>query len=451
MPTVPPASHDNPSPGNEALRLRVDGFPTAILHFDGDAFFAAVEQAQDPALRGRPVVTGKERGIIASASYEAKACGISRNLSLYEARRRCPGLVVLPSDYETYSIFSQRMFAIARRFTPMVEEFSIDEGFADLTGTRRLHRKPYEDIARELQASVHAELGITVSVGLSLTKTLAKLASDFRKPRGFTAVAGCHLHHLLMRRKLEDVCGFGPGTSALLRKQGLDTPLDYARRPERWAESLLGKIGRELWHELRGNVAYPVQTTVEPPKTTIGKCQTFPAVSTDVDYVRARLMRCLESAFIKLRRHSLRSKTLHVALRRQDYTQVGLEALLSRATCATLEAAPIARELFGKLVVPGTAYRATMVVLAGLESDTERQMELFEDNVRIESMRSAAFAADAINALYGKHTVCLGTMLDLTPPREAVDRDEQPWRKTHLLPGESARRRLPLPVLRMRV
>jgi DNA polymerase-4/DNA polymerase V len=446
-----PAQAAPPAPAGEALRLRVDGFPTAILHFDGDAFFAAVEQAQDPALRGRPVVTGKERGIIACASYEAKACGISRNLSLYEARRRCPGLVVLPSDYETYSIFSQRMFAIARRYTPMVEEYSIDEGFADLTGTRRLHRKSYEDIARDIQTTIHAELGITVSVGLSLTKTLAKLASDFRKPHGFTAVAGCHLHHLLMRRKLEDVCGFGPGTSALLRKQGLDTPLDYARRSEKWAETLLGKIGRELWHELRGNVAYPVRTTSEPPKTSIGKCQTFAAASQDVDYVQARLMRCLESAFIKLRRHSLRTKVLYVGLRRQDYTQLGLEAVLSRPTSATLEAVPFARALFARLVESGTSYRATLVVLAGLESDAERQMELFEDNVRIEEMRAASMAADAVNDLYGKHTVCLGSVLHLTPQRESVDRDEQPWRKLHLLPGESVRRRLALPLLRMRV
>lgn len=443
--TTPPAASGEP------LRLRVDGFPTAILHFDGDAFFAAVEQAQDPALRGRPVVTGKERGIIACASYEAKACGISRNLSLHEARRRCPGLVVLPSDYETYSIFSQRMFAIARRYTPWVEEYSIDEGFADLTGTRRLHRKSYEDIAREVQAAIQSELGISVSIGLSLTKTLAKLASDFRKPKGFTAVAGCHLHHLLMRRKLEDVCGFGPGTSALLRKQGLDTPLDYARRSEAWSERLLGKLGRELWHELRGNVAYPVQTTTAPPKTTIGKCQTFAAASTDLAYVQARLMRCLESAFIKLRRHSLRAKVLYVGLRRQDYAQTGLEAVLSRATCATLEAVPFVRALFERLAEAGTSYRATMVVLAGLESDAERQMELFEDTLRVEQMRDASLATDAINALYGKHTVCLGTVLHLTPQREPVDRDEQPWRKLHLLPGESARRRLPLPVLRITV
>src|SRR5450759_1273607 len=108
-----------------------------LLHVDADGFFAAVEQALNPSLRGRPVVTGAERGIIAAASYEAKACGVSRGLQLHEAKRLCPDLVILPSDYESYSLYSQRMFEILRRFTPLVEEYSIDEAFADLSGCDR--------------------------------------------------------------------------------------------------------------------------------------------------------------------------------------------------------------------------------------------------------------------------------------------------------------------------
>ena len=121
-----------------AQPFTLHSFPHAIVHFDGDAFFTSVEQALHPDLKGRPVVTGQERGIIACASYEAKALGIKRGVALHEARRMCPDLVVLPSDYETYSLFSKRMFDIARRYTPMVEEYSIDEGFADLTGLRRV-------------------------------------------------------------------------------------------------------------------------------------------------------------------------------------------------------------------------------------------------------------------------------------------------------------------------
>ncbi len=113
-------------------------YPQAILHLDADAFFASVEQALDPSLRGKPVVTGRERGIIACASYEAKARGIQRGIPLFQAEKLCPGLVVLPDDYETYSLFSKRMFNILRRYTPAVEEYSIDEAFADLAGMRRV-------------------------------------------------------------------------------------------------------------------------------------------------------------------------------------------------------------------------------------------------------------------------------------------------------------------------
>ena len=123
---------------NKDAPFTLSSFPRAVLHVDGDAFFTSVEQSMHPALKGKPVVTGKERGIIACASYEAKALGIKRGVSLWDARKMCPELVVLPSDYETYSIYSKRMFEIMRRYTPEVEEYSIDEGFADVGG-RNIH------------------------------------------------------------------------------------------------------------------------------------------------------------------------------------------------------------------------------------------------------------------------------------------------------------------------
>ena len=167
-----------------AQPFTLHSFPHAIVHFDGDAFFASVEQAVHPEWKGRPLVTGQERGIIACASYEAKALGIQRGVALHEARRMCPTLLVVPSDYETYSLYSKRMFDIARRYTPLVEEHSIDEGFADLTGLRRVFHCSYEEIARRFQAAVRAELDIGVSVGLSLSKSLAKLCSKFCRSTG---------------------------------------------------------------------------------------------------------------------------------------------------------------------------------------------------------------------------------------------------------------------------
>ena len=429
-------------PGTSPLCLH--DYPTAILHVDGDAFFTSVEQAVRPALRGRPVVTGKERGIIACASYEAKALGIQRGVSLHEARRICKDLVVLPSDYETYSLFSSRMFNIMRRFTPMVEESSIDEGFADLSGLRRLYRASYADIACRLKQAVQDELGLTVSVGLSLSKGLAKLASKFRKPDGFTAVAGYHIHLFLQRHDLDDVWGFGPNTTRLLQKQGLRTALDYVRRPEAWAARLLGKIGREIWNELRGTSMYPVNPEEKTTYATVSKCKTFTAPSADRDFVYAKLVRNVESALIKLRRHRLRAGLLWAGLRRRDYSQVGVEAVLSRPTSSTPEVMPLVRQMFEQLHEAETEYRTTMVVFGKLEDDRVEQGDLFEDRVRIEKLRQIGQVIDAVNTRYGKHTLALGPSLYLSKHRVS-DRDEQPWRRDHLLQGETARQHLCIP------
>ncbi len=427
-----------------AQPITLHGFPRAILHFDGDAFFTSIEQALHPELRGRPVVTGQERGIIACASYEAKALGIQRGVALHEARRMCPDLVVRPSDYETYSLFSKRMFDIARRFTPMVEEYSIDEGFADLTGLRRLFHTSYEDIARQLQRAVQTELGLTISAGLSLSKCLAKRCSKFRKPHGFTAVAGYHIHLLLQRTPLEKVWGFGPNTVALLEKRGLRTAYDFVMLPEARASEWLGKIGREQWHELRGDAVYPVATEVKSARFSVSKCKTFTAPSSDRDFVRARLIRNLESAFLKLREHRLRARMIGFALRRRDFSQSDAELRLSRATAWANEAAPLVTSVFDTLYEPGTEYRSTMVVLGRLEPDAGRQGDLFENAVELEKWGRMTDAMDAINAEFGKHTVSLGASLFLDRHRR-TDRDLLPWRKTDLLDGETFRQRLKIP------
>ena len=421
-------------------------YPHAIIHFDGDAFFASVEEAVHPELRGRPVVTGKERGIVSCANYAAKALGISRSVPLHEAIRRCPSLVVLPSDYETYGLYSKRMFDIARRYSPMVEEYSIDEGFADFTGLRRLFHSSYEDMARRLQAEVQAELGITISVGLSLTKSLAKLASKFRKPAGFTAVDGPDIHDFLAKLPLEKVWGFGPNTVGMLTKLGLRTAYDFTMRPQAWAEGVMGKVGRELWCELRGDSQYPVVIGEKNNYASLSKCKTFTSPSADREFIWARLVRNVESAFIKARRHQLRPRMLTVILRHRDYHQVGLAARLERPTSATQEVLPIVRGLFERLFEPGVEYRSTTVILGKLESDACRQYELFEDRPRIDKWEALTGAVDSVNERYGKHKLSLAPSLFLERHRQ-TDRDAQPERKSALFPGETSRRRLRIPRL----
>lgn len=429
---------------NQPLTLR--SYPRAIIHVDGDAFFTSVEQSIHPEWKGRPMVTGQERGIIACASYEAKALGIKRGVPLHEARRMCPDLIVVPSDYETYSLYSKRMFNIIRRYTPMVEESSIDEGFADLTGLRRVHHTSYEEIARKIKDDIQRSLDLTVSVGLSLTKGLAKLCSKRNKPDGFTAFPGYEIHRLLQETPLEEVWGFGPNTVNLLQKYGLKTAYDFVMKPEAWVGKLLGKVGREIWHELRGESIYPVNPEEKATYLTISKCKTFPAPSADREYVYAKLVRNVESACIKLRRHELRARRICVALRRRDFTEAAMEALLSRATAAPQEMLGAVREMFEHLYDPSAEYRATMVVLGEIEEDRDLQYDLFEDPLRIERMERAARVIDLVNSWYGKHKLALGTSLFLARAPDSP-RNVVPLRKLHLLPGETARRRLHLPRL----
>ncbi|MGA9111128.1 MAG: DNA polymerase IV, partial [Smithella sp.] len=204
-------------------------WPRAIAHIDGDAFFTSCEESIHPELKGKALITGGERGIVACASYPAKKLGIKRGVPLHEARKICPALIILPSDYETYSLFSRRMFSIMRRFTPDVEEYSIDEAFADITGMRRALRSSYEEIIFKMKREIERELGITVSVGLSITKVLAKVASKHQKPAGITIIKGRDIADYLCNLPVEKVWGIGNATTNYLAKMHIHYALEFAQ------------------------------------------------------------------------------------------------------------------------------------------------------------------------------------------------------------------------------
>jgi DNA polymerase-4/DNA polymerase V len=304
----------------------------------------------------------------------------------------------------------------------------------------------YELIAHKMKDAIERDLGITVSVGLSLTKSLAKLCSKFRKPSGFTAVPGRYIHILLGRTPLEKVWGFGPNTVAYLTKLGLRTALDFVSKSGEWAEEKLGKIGIELWKELRGDSVYLLDGKAKNSYRSIGKSKTFAPPSDDPDYVLAQLLRNLESACIKARRYELVASRLVIYLRGQDFSHRGCEAELSRPTIATLELIPIARELFKSLYETNKLYRATGVVLSDLRKSHEIQFGLFEDPVRVLKIEKASEAIDDINEHYGKHTIHVGEGL-LLKGRPRGKNESVPTRKQDLLPGETQRQRLRIPML----
>lgn len=443
----------------------IHSWPRAIVHVDGDAFFASCEQAMHPEWKGRPVVTGAERGIVAAASYEAKARGVTRATPLWEVRKKCPDAIIVPSDYESYSLFSKRMFAVMRRYTPTVEEYSIDEAFADITGMCRPLRGSYEEIARRMKLEIESSLGITVSVGVSLTKTLAKIASDWDKPSGVTVVSGRRIEEFLRGMEPEEVWGIGPRTAEYCKRLGIRDALDFARRDAGWIAARFDKPQQETWAELNGEQVFQVATEEKSRYYSISKTRTFTPSSRDRTFVYAQLLKNMENACIKARRHGLAARGAALFLKRQDFHYVGTEISFTRASAYPVEFETLVRRAFQELFRPGTEYRATGAVLLDLDAAGLIQPTLFERPLEIERMKRLYGAVDALAEKYGKHAVHLGGSAaanggrsghgsrattgggadDL--PSYARERGKQTFRKLNRLKGETARQHLAVPVL----
>src|SRR5262244_2623415 len=216
--------------------------------------------------------------------------------------------VILPSDYETYSLLSVRLFAIVRRYTPAVEESSIDECFADLTGLRRPLRLSYRQIAERIKHELDTELGFTFSIGLAPNKVLAKIASKWQKPSGLTEIPGYSIHLFLQALPVGKVWGIGPQTAALLEKHGMRTALQFARKSEVWVKKLLTKPFYEIWQELNGRCVLPLVTAEKTSYHSIQKWKTFTPPSRDRDFVLAQLSKNIENACIKARKYQLAAR-----------------------------------------------------------------------------------------------------------------------------------------------
>jgi DNA polymerase-4/DNA polymerase V len=419
---------------------------------DADAFFASCEQAIHPELRGKPVITGKERGIVSAASYEAKARGVKRGMGYFDVKRVCPDAIIVPSDYETYSLFSVRMFEILRRFSPDVEEYSIDEAFVDLTGLRRSFHCSYETIASQIQKTVEKELGITVSIGVSLSKVLAKIGSKYNKPNGLTVIPGRDIHHYLEKLTVDKIWGIGANTSAFLNKLGVRTALEFARKDEKFIEKHLSKPYREIWCELNGMSVYPVVQEVKTRYKSISKTKTFTPPSTDRSFVFAQLSKNLENACIKARRHNLSASRLILFLRKKDFRDIGIELRLNRSTAYPAELFEALEQGFRQIYQQGIPYRLTGVVLSGLMPENRVQFSLFDDTTKIEKMAKIYTSIDELSTRFGKHTVqhasSLPTKLQM---QHEGDRKDVPQRKSDLFKGENRRQRLGLPMLHVQV
>lgn len=428
--------------------LSIHSFPRAIIHIDGDAFFASCEQSRNPALKGKAVVTGQERGIASSLSYEAKARGVSRAMRLSEIKKICPDAVILPSDYETYSLLSKRFFEIVRRYTPDVEEYGIDECFADITGLRRPLKMSYEKIAEKIQQDLLDELGFTFSIGLGPNKTIAKIGSKWKKPFGLTAIPGYLIHEFLAQKYTEDIWGIGPQTSAHLKKERVNTALEFARKDEQWIKNKFTKPILEIWQELNGRFIFPLDLVGHTTYTSsIQKVRTFTPPSSDKDFVFAQLSKNIENACIKLRRYNLAAKKATFFLKLQSFRYVAVEIKFSRETSSPNEIIRLADENFAKLFNPRELYRATGVVLSKLQEDKIKQLDLFEETLRAENLQKLFQSVDKINEKFGKHTVFLASSFQAhEKPQHQKDRGTESQRKNNLFKGENKRQRIGIPM-----
>lgn len=430
----------------------LQSFPRAIVHVDGDAFFASCETALHPELRGRVVVTGKERGIVSSLSYEGKRRGIVRGMMFSEVRAICPDAVILPSDYETYSLFSKRMFSIMRRFTSRVEEYGIDEGFGEISGLRDPLNMGYEEIARAMKKSIDEELGFTVSIGLAPTKSLAKIASKWQKPNGFTAIPGRSIREYLKILPVEGIWGVGRNIGRHMLSLGIQTAGQFIEKPFSFVESHFNKPIQEMWYELNGESLWPVVTEEKTTYASISKTKTFTPPSSDPKYLLAQLTRNLENACIKARRHGLAARRVVVYLRTQQFSHAAAEGDITRISSFPHDLLPHARKLFKEIYKPGTLYRATGIVLAGLQADTQVQSSLFEAPVELERLRRVYEAVDKIDERFGKHSVHLGgSHTTFTRAQYTGERTRETERERFHLLGETARQHLAIPRMMIKV
>ena len=366
--------------------LSIHSFPRAIIHLDGDAFFASCEQSRSPSLKGKPVITGKERGIASSMSYEAKRQGVVRGMPLRDIMRACPDAIILSSDYEFYSLISKRFLSIVRRYTPDVEEYSIDECFADITGMRRPLRMSYEQIVATVQKDIEHELGVTFSAGLGPNKVVAKIGSKWKKPSGTTIIPAKDIHRYLEQLPIENVWGIGPQTSAYLQKYGISTALQFARCSEQWVGARLSKPFYELWCELNGQSLLRLDTAPKESQGSIQKVRTFTPTSRDPEYLLSQLSKNLENACMKARRYSLTAERIALFLRTSDFHHIGTEIELPHQSSFPHEIMKQCQEGFEKIFNARHEYRATGIILSKLAPASTMQLDLFGRHVRAAQM-----------------------------------------------------------------
>ncbi len=305
----------------DSANLRYHGVVVrrAILHVDMDAFYASIEERDRPELAGHAVVVGgtpQGRGIVAAANYVARTYGIRSAMSAARAKRLCPHAVFLPARHRYYAEVSQQLRAIFRRYTPLVEPLSLDEAFLDVTDSRTLFGSA-SAIGRMIKRDVAAELHLTASVGVAPNKFLAKIASDLDKPDGLVVVDPNAVQAFLDPLPVTRLWGVGAVAARRLREHGVATIAELRVRPQSWLQEMFGQHGQHLWGLAHGIDDRPVRP--ESEAKSISHETTFEVDITDFETLRAWLLELTEQVGVRLRRHGLRGRTVHLKIRFADF------------------------------------------------------------------------------------------------------------------------------------
>lgn len=384
----------------------------AILHIDMDAFFASVEQRDNPQLRNKPVLVGGDgpRGVVAAASYEARAFGCHSAQPTAVAKRLCPQAIIVSGRHGDYKAVSKQVFAILERFSPLIQPISIDEAFLDVTGSTKLFGPPF-DIAKEIRRLVKQETDLTCSVGVAPNKFLAKLASDMDKPDGLFVIDPARIQHTLDPLPITKLPGVGPSAERTLNRLGVRSVRDLRTIPLETLRARMGEQGAHLHNLARGIDDRPVR--IDREAKSISHEHTFPIDLNNPDEVRAIIARLAQDVASRLRKHHRYAKTITIKVRFGDFETITRSTTLDQQSDETRTIHDAARSLFDHWARSFCPVRLIGVGVSGL-TDAPAAPGLF-DTTKHDKDRAVDRISDAIADKFGKDAITRASSLRAKP------------------------------------
>jgi len=392
----------------------MSGAERVILHLDMDAFYAAVEQRDNPALRGRPVLVGGDprgRGVVSTASYEARPFGCRSAMPMSQAVRLCPHAVIVRPRMQAYAAASRQVFEILETVTPLIEPLSIDEAFLDVTGSQRLLGDG-PTIARRIKQRVRAATQLTASIGVAPNKFVAKLASDLRKPDGLVVVPPAEVLEFLAPLPLSRLWGAGPVTQRKFAALRVETFGDARRLTEKEWQLAFGDLGARFYHLVRGADVRPVVPDHEA--RSLSHENTFAVDVSDVDFLRSELLEYTDRVASRLRRHRLEARTVVLKIRRPDFRTITRRATLAAPTSSTDLLWAEAARLFDVWAAAPHPVRLLGMGVAQIRAAGEHQLSLFGAR-EAEKRRALDEVTDEIRRRFG--TAAVQRAAATGPPR----------------------------------